>query len=115
MFLNFFAFKIKNFIHSPPVLKNWLVENEIRGLKYKLRNSSKLIQDGARSKSGENTFKFVFPRLFNNFILYKSNLNYGHFVNSIFNNINLIYDKVILLFDKFNISFKNYFMDSWNT
>ena len=105
-----FAFKIKNFKFSPPCLKSCLVENETRGIKYNLRNKKRIIQDGARTTAGQNTFKYVFPRLFNNFMLNKFDLKLSHFSNSVFNNINLIFDKSILLFDKLNISFKNYFI-----
>ncbi|CAF0784338.1 unnamed protein product, partial [Brachionus calyciflorus] len=68
-----FSYKIINFANSTPLLKDQLLKNETRNLKYDLRNKDQIIECGSKTSSGERTF--------NTFKL------------SMFNNINLIYEK----------------------
>ena len=85
-----FSYKIINFANSPQLLKEQLVKNEARNLKYELRNKDKLIESGSRTSSGEKTFGYVFSRLSNKYILDKLVLKFSTFKLSMFNNINLI-------------------------
>ena len=55
-----FSYKIINFANSPPHLKEQLVKNETRNLKYDLRNKDELIESGSRTSSGEKTFGYFF-------------------------------------------------------
>ena len=99
-----FSYKIINFANSPPRLKEQLVKNESRNLKYDLRNKDELIESGSRTRSGENTFGYIFSRLSNKFILDKLVLKFSTFKLSMFNYINFIYDKSIKFFDKLDLS-----------
>ena len=101
-----FSFKIINFWNSPPLLKRLFIKNEERNVGYNLRNKDKFVEHGAKSKSGENTFQFIFPRLANSFVIQRNMLKFATFKLSIFNNINLIYNETIKIFDKFNLRFK---------
>ena len=101
-----FSFKIINFSNSPPLLKEQLVKNETRNLKYDLRNKDQMIECGSRTKSGENTFKYIYSRLSNKFVVDKLVLKFSTFKLSMFNNINLIYEKSIKIFDKLNLNLK---------
>ena len=107
-----FSFKIINFSNSAPLLKEQLVKNESRNLKYNLRNKDHLIECGSRTKSGENTFKYIYSRLSNKFIVDKLVLKFSTFKLSMFNNINLIYEKSIKIFDKLNLNLKCFVF--WN-
>ncbi|CAF1064919.1 unnamed protein product, partial [Brachionus calyciflorus] len=62
-----FSYKIINFANSPPLLKEELVKNETRNLKYDLRNKDQIIECGSKTSSGERTFKYIFSRLSNKF------------------------------------------------
>ncbi|CAF0849936.1 unnamed protein product [Brachionus calyciflorus] len=66
-----FSFKIFNFTNSAPLLKEQLVKNEILNLKNDLRNKDQMIECGSRTKSGENTFKYIYSRLSNKFVVDK--------------------------------------------
>ena len=101
-----FSFKIINFANSPPLLKEQLAKNETRNQKYELRNKDQIIECGSRTKSGENTFKYIYSRLSNKFIVDKLVLKLSTFKLSMFNNINLIYEKSIKIFDKLNLNLK---------
>jgi hypothetical protein len=103
-----FSFKIINFVNSPPLLKEKFIKNEERNLKYNLRNKDDFIEHGARTKSGENTFDFVYTRLANKFIINKLDLKFSTFKLSVFNNINIIYENTIKIFTKFDLKLKLY-------
>ena len=79
-----------------------------RNLIYDLRNKDQIIECGSKTKSGENTFKYVFSRLSNRFIVDKLDLKFSTFKLSMFNNINLIYEKAIKVFDKLNLNLKSF-------
>ncbi|CAF0864958.1 unnamed protein product [Brachionus calyciflorus] len=95
-----FSYKIINFANAPPLLKEQLVKNETRNLNYELRNKDQKIECGSRTKSGEKTFRYIYSRLCNKFIVDKLVLKFSTFKLSMFNNINLIYEKSIKIFDK---------------
>ncbi|CAF1006159.1 unnamed protein product, partial [Brachionus calyciflorus] len=66
-----FSYKIINLSNSPPLLKEELVKNETRNLKYDLRNKDQIIECGSKTNSGEKTFKYIFSRLSNKFVVNK--------------------------------------------
>ena len=102
-----FSYRLINFKNSQKSLKEQLVSNERKNLEYDLRNKHDFIEPGARTKSGENTFGYVFSRMSNKFIIGKLLLKLNTFKMSIFNNINLIYDAAIKIFGKLNLTVKN--------
>ena len=89
-------------------MKEQLVTNETRNLKYDLRNKEELIESGLRTRSCEKTFGYIFSRLSNKFIIDKLVLKFSTFKLSMFNNSNLIYDKSIKIFEKLNLSLKSF-------
>jgi hypothetical protein len=103
-----FSYKIINFANSPPLLKDQLLKNETRNLKYDLRNKDQIIECGSKTSSGERTFKYIFSRLSNKFVVDKLVLKFSTFKLSMFNNINLIYEKAAKVFDKFNLKLKSF-------
>ncbi|RMZ96245.1 hypothetical protein BpHYR1_025489 [Brachionus plicatilis] len=60
-----FSFKIINFANAPPLLKEQLVKNDTRNLKYDLRNKDQIIECGSRSKSDYLTNSLYFDILVN--------------------------------------------------
>ena len=104
-----FSYKILNFVNSPTQLKEQLVTNESREIKYDLRNKCDFMVPITKTKSGENTFGYVYSKLANEFIVNKLVLKFNTFKLSIFNNINLIYVKSTKIFDKLNLNLKIFY------
>ncbi|RNA27202.1 hypothetical protein BpHYR1_021643 [Brachionus plicatilis] len=77
--------------NSPFQLKEQLVTNESRKIEYDLRNKSDFMVPKSKTKSGENTFCYVFTKLANKFLINRMVLKFSTFKLSVFNNINLIF------------------------
>ena len=104
-----FSYKIINFENSPAKLKEQLVHNESRKIVYDLRNKNEFLVPSLKTRSGENTFGYVYTKLANNFIIGRLVLKFCTFKLSIFNNINIIYIEAIRIFDKLNLNFKTFY------
>ena len=54
---------------SPIQLKEQLVTNESREIEYDLRNKSHFMVPKTKTKSGENTFGYVYTKIANKFLI----------------------------------------------
>ena len=104
-----FSYKVLNFENSPTQLKEQLVTNNSRKIEYNLRNKSDFMVPCSKTKSGENTFGYVYSKLANNFIVNRLVLKFNTFKLSIFNNINLIYTESTKLFEKLDLNLKLFY------
>ena len=104
-----FSYKILTFDNAPTQLKEQLVSNESRKIEYSLRNKNDFMVPSSKTKSGENTFGYVYSKIANKFIVNRLVLKYTTFKLSIFNNINLIYVEATKIFDKLNFNLKFFY------
>ncbi|RNA13803.1 hypothetical protein BpHYR1_038242 [Brachionus plicatilis] len=63
-----FSYKIIKMENSPIQLKEQLVTNESRKIEYDLGNKSEILVPKSITKSGENTFGYVYTKLANKFL-----------------------------------------------
>ena len=109
--------RISTYIHkiitnlgTPANLLKCLTYNRNLDKKYNLRNLNKLTipSKGKYNDYIENTFRYFFSKLINEFYINDLDINVNLFKIRVINNINNIFPVFVKTFDKFDINFKNY-------
>jgi len=97
-----FSFNLFNNKSSPSNLTSKIIPSEKP--KYNLRKKLACAEPALKNDYGENTFKFFFSKLLNNFISKDDLLlKFDFFKKRTFNNINIIFDNFKLIFSKFDV------------
>jgi len=103
-----FSFNLFNNENSPPNLTNKIISGETS--RYNLRKIIPYVEPTINNHYGENTFRYFFSKLLNNFISKDDLLlKFNFFKKRTFNNINIIYDKFKLIFTKFDVKNSTFF------
>lgn len=97
-----FSYNLFNNKCSPTGLTSKIIPSE--KTKYDFRKKASCAEPALKNHYGENTFRFFFSKLLNNFISKDDLLlKFNFFKTRTFNNINIIFDNFKLIFSKFDI------------